>query len=250
MSTTGRAVLGAAGGAAAFACYHAASPTSQLYGSTICRVRGAERRIALTFDDGPNPAATEHLLEILDRHRARATFFVIGRFAAAEPGLVSEIAGRGHALGNHTWAHPSLPTTSDPTLRLELDRTREAVEAAGASFAEVEGRAIMRPPYGRRRPGTLRTLAEEGYAPVMWSITCYDWRRSTTARAIGRRGRRARGGDIVLLHDGSDRRVGADRSKTVAATQAILERGGGEGYGFVTVPELVAAGSPSSTSSK
>ncbi len=250
MSTTGLAALGAGAGAVGLACYHAASPTSQLYGATICRVPGAERRIALTFDDGPNPAATEQLLEILDRHEARATFFVIGRFAAAEPGLVSEIAERGHALGNHTWAHPSLPTTSDSTLRLELDRTREAVEAAGASFAEIDGRAIMRPPYGRRRPGTLRTLAAEGYAPVMWSVTCYDWRRTTTARAIGRRGRRARGGDIVLLHDGSDRGVGADRSKTLAATQAILERGCAEGYGFVTVPELVAAGSPSATSSK
>jgi peptidoglycan-N-acetylglucosamine deacetylase len=250
VSTTARAVLGAAGGVAGFACYHAVSPTSQLYGPTICRVPGADGKIALTFDDGPNPEWTPQLLDLLERQEAKATFFVIGRFADVEPDLVRAIAGGGHALGNHTWSHPSLPTTSDRALREELERTRAAVEAAGESFAETAEGALMRPPYGRRRPATLRTVRDEGYAPVLWSITCYDWRRTTTARAVARRGSRGRGGDIVLLHDGSDRGLGADRSRTVAASEAILERGRAEGYGFVTVPELVAAGSPSSTSSK
>lgn len=245
-----RAALGAVAGAAAFACYHAASPTSQLYGPTICRVGGADGKIALTFDDGPHPEWTPRLLDLLDRYEARATFFVIGRFAESQPELVRAIADAGHSLGNHTWSHPSLPTTSDGRLRDELDRTKGAVEAAGAAFSEVDDGALMRPPYGRRRPGTLRTLREEGYAPVLWSITCFDWRRTTTARAIGRRASRARGGDIVLLHDGSDRGLEVDRSKTLAATEAVLRQGSGEGYEFVTVSELVLSGSPSATSSK
>jgi peptidoglycan-N-acetylglucosamine deacetylase len=244
------AALGAGAGAVGFACYHAAAPTSQLFGPTVCRVPGAGRRIALTYDDGPNPGATEAVLELLDRHEARATFFVIGSFAELEPDLVRAIAARGHAVGNHTWSHPSLPTTSDASLRDELARTRAVVEAAGVGFSEIEGRSLMRPPYGRRRPGTLRTLREEGYAPVMWSITCYDWRRTVTARAIARRAGRAGDGDIVLLHDGSDRGIGADRSKTVAATEAVLDRLGADGYAFATVPELVAAGESSSTSAK
>ena len=244
------AALGAGAGAVGFACYHAVAPTSQFFGPTVCRVPGAGRRVALTYDDGPNPGATETILELLDRHGARATFFVSGSFAELEPDLVRAIAARGHAVGNHTWSHPSLPTTSDASLRDELARTRAVVEAAGVEFSEIEGRSLMRPPYGRRRPGTLRTLREEGYAPVMWSITCYDWRRTVTARAIARRAARGRDGDIVLLHDGSDRGIGADRSKTVAATEAVLHRLGAEGYAFATVPELAAAGGSSATSAK
>jgi peptidoglycan-N-acetylglucosamine deacetylase len=99
----------------------------------------------------------------------------------------------------------------------------------------------MRPPYGRRRPGTLRTMREEGYVPVTWSITCYDWRAHTTTRAISRRGKRAREGDIILLHDGSWEEPAADRHKSIEGTQAILEHLGPMGYSFVTVPELVAA---------
>ena len=71
----------------------------------------------------------------------------------------------------------------------------------------------MRPPYGRRRPGTLRTMREEGYVPVTWSITGYDWRAHTTARAITRRCKRAKEGDIILLHDGSNEEPAADRQQ-------------------------------------
>lgn len=250
MRPAGLAALGAGAGAAAYAVYHAASPTSQRYGSTLCRLPGSGPRIALTFDDGPNPDATPALLDLLEGHGARATFFLIGRFAELEPDLVRAIGAAGHAIGNHTWSHPSLPTTSGQRLRDELARTRAAVEGAGARLSEINGLALMRPPYGRRRPGSLRTLRDCGYAPVMWSITCYDWRRTTTGRAIARRGLRARGGDIVLLHDGSDHALGADRSKTLAATEAIIERGRASGYEFVTVPELVAGGSCSDASSK
>jgi peptidoglycan-N-acetylglucosamine deacetylase len=232
-------------GAAGFAYYHSQAPTSQLYGRTICRLPEAEGMIALTYDDGPNPRWSEALLEVLDRHRARATFLVIGRWAEREPAIVRAIADAGHALGNHTWSHPTMPLRSDATLRVELERTREAVEAAGARLSEVGGRALMRPPYGRRRPGTLRTLRDAGYAPLLWSITCFDWRRTTTARAIARRGLAARGGDIVLLHDGSDVAIDADRSKTVAATDEILRRLGADGYRFLTVPELVDASASS-----
>jgi peptidoglycan/xylan/chitin deacetylase (PgdA/CDA1 family) len=217
-------------------------PTSQLYGRTLCRVPGAERLVALTYDDGPNPRATETLLDVLDRHGARATFLVIGRWVEREPALVRAIADRGHALGNHTWSHPTMPLRSDRRIRAELRRCRDVVEAAGAVFSEVSGRALVRPPYGHRRPGTLRTLRAAGYVPLLWSITCFDWRRAATARAIARRGIRARGGDIVLLHDGSDVGIGAERSQTIAATEEILLRGAAVGYRFVTVPELAAAG--------
>ena len=197
--------------------------------------------VALTFDDGPNVGSTEPLLELLARHGARATFFVIGAFAEREPGLVREVSARGHALGNHTYSHPHLPRRRAGALRHELARTRTAVEAAGARLSAVDGGELMRPPYGHRRPGTLRVVRAEGYVPVMWSITCYDWRPTTSARAIARRGSRARAGDIVLLHDGSNHGIDIDRSRTVAATERILDRLAERGLRFGTVPELVRA---------
>jgi peptidoglycan-N-acetylglucosamine deacetylase len=235
-----------AGGAAAtagvgLAIYAAQYPTAQIYGETICRERGAGKRIALTYDDGPNPEQTPQLLELLARYDAKATFFLIGGWAEREPGLIRQTVAAGHAIGNHTHTHPTMPAHGAERIREELRRCREAVEGSGEHFSAVDGYALMRPPYGRRRPGTLRTMREEGYVPVTWSITGYDWRAHTTAKAITRRCLRSGEGDIILLHDGSDEEPAADRSKSIKTTEAILDHFVPQGFGFVTVPELVAA---------
>jgi peptidoglycan/xylan/chitin deacetylase (PgdA/CDA1 family) len=235
----GAVLIGA--GAAGFAFWHAQVPTSQLYGKTICRRREAGRLIALTYDDGPNPKYTESLLRVLEKHDARATFFLIGRWAQREPGLMREVQAAGHALGNHTWSHPTLALCSAVRVRDELRRCREAVEAGGGQFAQVDGGALMRPPWGRRRPGTLRTLREEGYTPVLWSVTGWDWRPRETAASIAARCGKAREGDLILLHDGVHTEPAGDRSASVGATEEILRRFSDEGYRFVTVPELMSA---------
>ena len=219
----GAAVAAGAG----FAVFHGQWPTSQLYGSTICRGPAGVRRIALTYDDGPNPKQTPKLMEILDRHDAHATFFSIGQWAAREPELLREMKAAGHAVGNHTHTHPTMPLLSSAQVKDELARCREAVEASGIEFDTVEGAALMRPPYGRRRPATLRAMRAEGYVPVTWSVTCYDWRRSATERKV------------ILLHDGCNLEPAADRSHSVAATEDTLKKFRAEGYEFVTVPELV-----------
>jgi peptidoglycan-N-acetylglucosamine deacetylase len=243
MNAKGPAIAAGATGltAAGVAIFLGQYPTTQVYGKTIHREPGAGRRIALTFDDGPNPKETPGLLELFARHDAKATFFLIGEWAEREPGLIREIVAAGHAIGNHTHTHVTMPAHPAKRIREELRRCREAVEASGETFSTVDGAALMRPPYGRRRPGTLRTMREEGYVPVTWSITCYDWRAHTTAKRITRRGRRAKEGDIILLHDGSNEEPAADRSKSVTAVQAILESHGQKGFQFVTVPQLVAA---------
>jgi len=190
------AKAGIAGGALAVAAtstavFQGQYPTAQLYGATIHRERGAGKQIALTFDDGPNPEQTPRLLELFARHGVRATFFLIGEWAAREPGLIRETVAAGHAIGNHTYTHPTMPAHGAERIREELRRCREAVEASGETFSTVDGAMLMRPPYGRRRPGTLRTMRAEGYVPVTWSITGYDWRAHTTARR-SRAGRSAR----------------------------------------------------------
>jgi peptidoglycan/xylan/chitin deacetylase (PgdA/CDA1 family) len=240
-----RLALGAAG-AAGFAYYHAQVPTSQLYGRTICRAPEAGRRIALTYDDGPNPRHTETLMRVLDRHGARATFFLVGRWAEREPGLAREVQAAGHAIGNHTWSHPTLALCSGARVQEELRRCREAVEQAGVTFSQVDGAALMRPPWGRRRPGTLRAVRAAGYAPVLWSVTGWDWLKRQTGEKIARRCIGAKDGDIILLHDGTHTEPAGDREASVAATDEILRRLTAEGYSFVTVPELVGQRGPAS----
>jgi peptidoglycan/xylan/chitin deacetylase (PgdA/CDA1 family) len=228
-------------GAAGFAYYHAQVPTSQLYGPTICRNRDARGLIALTYDDGPNPRFTESLLSVLERHGARATFFLIGKWTEREPALAREVQAAGHAIGNHTFTHPTLALCSGERVQEELRRCAAAVEDAGVSFSRVDGAALMRPPWGRRRPGTLRAIRSAGYAPVIWSVTGWDWLKRETATSIAERCSKATDGDVILLHDGMHTEPAGDRAASVGATEKILERLTAEGYRFVTVPELISA---------
>jgi len=234
-----RAVAAVGAAALAAGAYRlAVAPTAQVLGRTVARCPTAAGQLALTYDDGPNPRATPALLELLDRHAARATFFLIGRWAEREPGIVRELVAAGHAIGNHTHTHPRLPRLRAAAVREELHRCRGAVEDAGVTFSTLGGAALMRPPYGRRRPGTLRVVRAEGYVPVMWSVTGYDWRPGDSAERIGGRCMGARDGDIVLLHDGWSREPDADRSRSLAATRMALEHHGARGARFVTVPQL------------
>jgi peptidoglycan/xylan/chitin deacetylase (PgdA/CDA1 family) len=230
----------AAAGAAGVALYGAQYPTAQLYGPTVCRFPAAKGRLALTYDDGPNPEYTPRLLDLLDSYDAKATFFLIGRWAAREPGLVREVVARGHAIGDHTFTHPTMPLHGAPRIRDELARCRDAIESAGVELSTLGGAALMRPPFGRRRPGTLRVMREQGYVPVTWSVTGYDWRRREPAERIGARCVKARDGDVILLHDGSHLEPAGDRSRSLEATRIALEHHSARGTRFVTVPQLAA----------
>jgi peptidoglycan/xylan/chitin deacetylase (PgdA/CDA1 family) len=234
-----------AGGAAAatgWAGYNAIAPKAQGFGRAFVGTPGTGDLLALTYDDGPNTAWTPTLLDLLDRHEVKATFFSIGHYAREQPDLLREVAARGHAIGNHTYDHVTMPLHTDETIRGQLRRTTEAIEAAGVEMARVDGRRLMRPPYGRRRPGTLRVLREEGYVPVLWSVTLWDWSKGVTTEKIMRKAeRQIRGGDVILLHDGCNVAMGWDRSHSIEATDRILTRWKGQGMRFVTVPELIEA---------
>ena len=231
-----------AGGALGFAYYHAQVPTSQLYGKTICSNPAAGKVISLTYDDGPNPHWTPRLMEILAEHDAHATFFSIGKWAEREPELLRELHAAGHAIGNHTYTHPTMYMKSSEQIRDELTRCRGAVEESGVTFSEVDGKMLMRPPFGRRRPGTLRTLKSEGYQSVTWSITCWDWRDQASKESILSHASKAARGDVILMHDGGQFSPTADRNASVSATEEVLKRFTAEGFRFVTIPDLVAAG--------
>jgi len=204
MNSVSIAAIAVAGGALAGG-WGAIAPSSQLFGPTI-RYTGNPKTIALTFDDGPNPAITPGLLDLFDRYNIRATFFLIGRFVRACPQLAAEIAARGHLLANHTENHPRLTFCSPPRIFDELAGCRESILMA--TSREV---TWMRPPFGFRGPQLNRAVRRAGIAGVvMWSLWLWDWYPQPAERVI-RRLRRARGGDIVLLHDGDYHRLGGDR---------------------------------------
>jgi peptidoglycan/xylan/chitin deacetylase (PgdA/CDA1 family) len=221
------ALLGAAG-------YQSMAPTGQWYGPTFTSGVPGSKQIALTYDDGPNDPHTQRLLEVLAKHNARATFFLIGRFVEQRPDIVRDIVQAGHAIANHTFTHPRLIFTSPAETRTELQRCQQAVAAATGQSPE-----LFRPPFGGRRPDTLRIVREMGMRTVMWSITGFDWSAPPAERIVQRVSGRIRGGDVVLLHDGSHLGMGGDRAQTVIATDRLLALGREQSYAFVSVPDML-----------
>jgi len=210
----------------------AVAPSSQLFGPTLTHTGNASC-LALTFDDGPNPAVTPALLDLLGRYQARATFFLIGSRVRAVPALAKEIAERGHAIGNHTETHPALAFCSARRIEDELERCDQAIAAATARQPYW-----MRPPFGFRGPQLARVMRRRGASRVaMWSAWARDWKPQPAGPVIQRL-RRVRGGDIVLLHDGYHRVPEGDRRHTVAALEYWLPRWRDAGLRFVSLDEL------------
>jgi Predicted xylanase/chitin deacetylase len=227
--------LTAAIGATA-AGYQSMSPTGQWYGPTFVRGIRGSKQIALTYDDGPNDPHTLHLLDVLAKNNVRATFFVIGRFVKERPDIARAVAKDGHVIGNHTFNHPLLIFKSAAETRSQLlDCHKELQDAIG------EHSNLFRPPFGGRRPATLRVARELGLQTVMWNVTGYDWNAPPAAVIEKKVARQMHGGDVILLHDGGDKLMGTDRSQTVIATDNMIRRYRDEGCEFVTVEEMMAS---------
>jgi peptidoglycan/xylan/chitin deacetylase (PgdA/CDA1 family) len=210
-------------------------PTSQIFGRTVLAGRDPNE-YALTYDDGPNDACTEQLLEVLAQHNVRATFFLIGRFVRERRDLTRRIHAAGHLIGNHTFTHPRLLYTSPSRVREELAATSSLIQ--NATGAPVR---YFRPPHGARRPDVLRAARDLGLTPVMWNVTSYDWTTTNPETILanldkGIRRNRARGrGSNLLLHDGSQAGIGQERRATIAATATLLKKANDQQIRFVTV---------------
>jgi peptidoglycan/xylan/chitin deacetylase (PgdA/CDA1 family) len=228
LTAAGLAVLVSAG-------YQAMAPTGQWYGHTFTGIDKKSKHLALTYDDGPNDPHTLHLLEVLAKHDVRATFFLIGKFVQQRPDIVRELAKAGHVIANHTFTHPPLIFRTGEQVRDEIVRCRRAIADAVGEHSN-----LFRPPFGGRRPVTLRAVRALGLQPVMWNVTGYDW-TAPSAEYIERTvTTRVRGGNVILLHDGGHKVLGADRSSTVQATDRLIRKHKEEGYDFVTVTEMMA----------
>ncbi len=236
--------------AAGLAAYGAVYPRAQLFGSAICRTNAASK-LALTFDDGPNPAVTPKLLDLLDRYKAKATFFLIGRYVRECPELVQETVARGHEVGNHTELHPNLLWLNPTKVRVELRLCHDAIRGAIGTPPKW-----FRPPFGMRNPWVVPAARELGYRAVMWTLLPGDWREKPAEWLIPRmqpiaaraqrslsKGTQTQGlgqGDVLCLHDGGHRDLNEDRSRTLAALEYWLPRWRDLGLEFVTIGEAVS----------
>jgi peptidoglycan/xylan/chitin deacetylase (PgdA/CDA1 family) len=229
------AALLAAASTAATLTYAALSPGSQLFGHTL--IAGNDpNQVALTYDDGPNTAATSELLDILARHNVRATFFMIGRFVREQPELARRVHAAGHLVANHTDTHPWLSFQSARTIRHELRACNEALEdAVGAPVC------YFRPPHGARRPAVFHAAADLGLKLVQWNAMGHDWEPIGPDRVLAHidrglhRAQHRHTGANILLHDGHQAAMGANRADTLIATSRLLEQFAREGKQIVTV---------------
>ena len=181
--------------------------------------------IALTFDDGPG-LYTAQLLDILDQHGAKATFFLIGSKVSSQANVVHSIHARGHQLGNHSWSHPELPKLPVNQIAGEIDRTNDAIKQATGVTP-----TILRPPYGAVNGVVLEQLRLRGMSSILWSVDTRDWADRNSEIVCSRAVAGARPGAIILMHD--------IHQTSVSAVPCILSALKQQGYSFVTVQGLL-----------
>lgn len=189
-------------------------------------------RIALTFDDGPFPHHTPVILDILLEKQAKATFFLVGQQIKAYPSIVRRIYDEGHEIALHTHSHPDMSKISEDDQRLEMDKSRYSLERALPGVTPVWWRA----PYGVLTDFGLRAGKSMGMRHLGWTIDTQDWRRPTTSQFLDTVVRRARDGDVVLMHDHA--------RTTRLALAALIDELHHSGFEMRTVSELDQPGCP------
>jgi peptidoglycan/xylan/chitin deacetylase (PgdA/CDA1 family) len=185
-------------------------------------------RIALTFDDGPDPARTPALLDALAELGVPATFFLLGRQVDANPALASRIAREGHEIGNHTYNHRYLPLQRSRAVAEELAQCDRAITRATGTQP-----TLARPPYGGRSSRNVRVFARAAKRLVLWDVNSYDWKGKPAEDLARRVVDRARPGSIVLLHEA---REGGE--VTVDAVRMLVPALRARGFELVTVSGL------------
>lgn len=174
---------------------------SCVYVKAYCKGAIREKVVALTFDDGPDPASTPKVLDILREHNIKALFFVIGERAERHPDLIERIVGEGHAIGNHSYSHTgSFPMKSARAMIGEMERTDAVIENITGFTPD-----LFRPPFGVTNPIVGKAVRQRGYKVVGWNIRSLDTTGRSDEKVMGRIKKGLRPGAVILLHDDRER---------------------------------------------
>ena len=209
------------------------SPYSQALGPFPYRAPGAERVVALTFDDGPNEPYTSQIADFLDQRQVKATFFQVGRAVERHPDVTARLAASGHVIGHHGYAHQFGRYLRRESLAVDMQQGVDAFAALGIRPA------LYRPPWLLRIPA-LRAIAREHRLQVISGEFCHALEVfQPAADRIARRAlAKARSGSILIFHDGFDGR-GGNRASTVDAVKIVVDGLMSRGYRFTTVDRLL-----------
>lgn len=199
-------------------------------GRRVSHVSVPGKFVALTFDDGPSASLTPKILDILKRHQARGTFFVLGENVARNKAIVARAAAEGHEIASHSWNHPNLSRIGMEQVRSQVERTNDVIEASSGRRP-----SLLRPPYGATNKGIIDALYNEyGLTSVLWDVDTRDWSHPGVDVVINRAVGQAKSGSIILVHD--------IHASTLAAIEGIVTGLQGRGFRLVTVSELISLG--------
>ncbi|MGL6199992.1 MAG: polysaccharide deacetylase family protein [Lachnospiraceae bacterium] len=181
------------------------------------------KKIALTFDDGPEEGSTDVLLDGLKERGVKATFFVIGKCAERNPELIKRMDAEGHLMGNHTYSHVDIAHLDDASAIEEIEITNDIIE-------EIIGKPteFVRPPFGAWQENLEQKM---DVIPVMWTVDPLDWTTDNVDEIVNKVVTKTEDGDIILLHD--------CYLTSVKAAFRIIDLLSAQGYEFVTVDELI-----------
>lgn len=197
-------------------------------GLRVSRVQAPGMYVALTFDDGPSSAYTPKVLDILRRHGAHGTFFVLGNSARRCPSIVARAAAEGHEIGVHTWSHINMARSSTAKIDSEVSRTVDAIRSITGKTP-----AVMRPPYGATNAFIVNHMYNNyGMRSIMWDVDTRDWQRPGVSTVVSRAVNGAKPGSIILVHD--------IHASTLASIEGIVTGLQARGFKLVTVSELLA----------
>ena len=206
-------------------------------GTIVSSCSTSERVVALTFDDGPNPQYTPRILDILQTHGVKATFFIEGRFADAAPSLVSRELAENHVLGNHTQNHPYLERLNAQSVSEEMRDCDTVIQRITKTRSD-----LFRPPRGSLSNAIYTAARQQHKRIVLWSTALEHEDTPTPEQMVAHVLNTIRPGGIILMHDGGS----ADRERTVRALPDLIAKLQQAGYRFVTVPQLLNMRNPPS----
>ena len=182
--------------------------------------------VALTFDDGPSSKVTPRILQTLEQHEAKATFFMLGKRVEMYPAIAAQVAAEGHEIANHTFSHPNLKKLSHKEMTEEIEKTNKLIEITTGVTP-----TLFRPPYGIYSQDILNYTASNNYSTILWSVDSLDWKSRNPAAIKKEILSNITNKSIVLMHD--------LHTATAEALPDLLMTLKQEGYEFVTVSELL-----------